>query len=136
MIGHADVDSGVYPQLLEAIKLHITDYGVREFFVGCHGGFDSMALRALKEARQAYPHIRRILVLAYHPAHLSTGIPEDVDESLYPFDTPVMPRYAIVKANRKMIERCDYLIAYVRHTGKARDFAAYAQRKGKRIHYI
>lgn len=136
MIGHADVDDGIYPILLAAIEQHIVQHGVNEFYIGHHGGFDRMALRALKESKKKYPQIRRILVLAYHPSLFSTEVMKDVDESVYPFDAPVMPRYAIVKANRKMIENCDHLIAYVRHTGKARDFAEYAMRRGKMIHYI
>lgn len=132
-IGHADAPESLLSSLTDEIERLIVQEDVSEFFFGNHGQFDSMARRALAEVKDKYPHIRRILVLAYHPSTLSAGIPKDVDESLYPFDERVMPRYAIPKANRRMIDACEYLIAYVRHTGKARDFLEYAQRKGKRI---
>lgn len=136
LIGHADTSEELYPALLEAIELHITNYGIREFFFGHHGGFDRLTLRVLKEAKIRHPEIQRILVLSYHPAQHTPLLPEDIDESYYPFDTPVPPRYAIPKANRRMIDRCSHLIVYAAHPGKTRDFAAYAQQKGKKIQYI
>lgn len=132
-IGHADAQESLLPILTEEIERLVVEEDVKEFFFGNHGNFDSMVRRALAKVKVKHPHIRRILVLAYHPSTLSAEIPKDVDESLYPFDERVMPRYAIPKANRRMIDDCRYLIAYVRHTGKARDFLEYAQRKGRNI---
>ena len=135
-IGHADASEELYPALLEAIELHITSYRIKEFFFGYHGGFDRLTLRALKDAKIRHPEIQRILVLSYHPAQHTLLLPKDIDESFYPFDAPVPPRYAILKANRHMIDRCSHLIVYAAHPGKTRDFAAYAQQKEKKIQYI
>lgn len=135
-IGHADAPSGIFPELTACIEHLITQHHVTEFFFGWHGSFDRLVLRALQENKARHPQIRRVLVLAYHPSQLSTALPTSVDESVYPFDGAVPPRFAISKASQKMIQQCDYLIAYVRHTGKARDFLEYAQRKQKRIFTI
>ena len=126
-LGHADTPSDIYPDLLASIKHHITEYGVTEFFVGNHGAFDRLALRALREAKAAYPHICLIHVQPYHPG-MNPAEPDGFDESFYPFDAPVHPRFAISKANKKMIETCDFLIAYVWHSGRSRSFFEYAQR--------
>lgn len=128
-IGHADAREEIFPELIHLIEQHITEYGVHTFFFGNHGNYDRLVLRALRDVKERYPHIRRIMVLAYHPtgnAHFST---EDADELFYPFEEAVLPRFAILEANKRMIRDCDYLIAYVWHTGKSRDFLEYAQKR-------
>jgi len=70
-----------------------------------------------------------VLLAPYHPALRPMPCPAGFDGIIYPFEQRVPPKYAIIQANKKMIERCDYLIAYVRHPGKARDFLAYALRQ-------
>jgi len=127
-LGHADTSSDLYPVLLCAIERHITEYGVTEFFVGNHGAFDRLALRALTEAKTAHPHIRLIHVQPYHPG-LNPPNPDGFDEHFYPFDAPVHPRFAISKANKRMIEACDFLIAHVWHSGRSRAFFESAQRR-------
>ena len=126
-LGHADASSDIYPKLLSSIERHITQYGVTEFFVGNHGAFDRLSLHALKEAQSSHPHIRLIHVQPYHPG-MNPSVPEGFDESFYPFDIPVHPRFAISKANKRMIETCDFLIAYVWHSGRSRAFFEYAQK--------
>lgn len=131
-IGHKDASSSIYPALLFQTEKLIVNQGVSEFYVGRYGSFDAMALRALAFPKPQYPLIHRILVTPYHPAQHPIEKPENCDELYYPFEEPVMPRYAIVRANRKMIDACDYLIAYAEHTGKARDFLQYARRRESR----
>jgi len=127
-LGHADAPSSLYPDLLAAIKHHITEHSVTEFFAGQHGAFDRLALRALREAKTRYPHIRLIHVQPYHLG-LNPTSADGFDESFYPFEMPVHPRFAISKANHKMIETCDFLIAYVWHSGRSRAFFEYAKRQ-------
>jgi len=132
LIGHADAPPQILPVLMDSIERHIVEYGVYEFFCGNHGGFDRLVFRALTIIRQRYPHIRRILVTPYHADSKRLENEEMADELYYPFKKTVMPRYAIVKANYKMIEFCDYMIVYVCHTGKARDYLEYAEGKSKK----
>lgn len=136
-IGHKDAPSLLYPSVLFQTEKLITEHNVSEFYVGHYGRFDAMALRALTFLKPQYPHIRRILVTPYHPAQRPIEKTDDFDELFYPFEEPVIPRYAISRANRKMIDSCNYLIAYAEHTGKARDFLQYARRReSKGLLYI
>jgi len=130
-LGHADTPSDIYPDLLASIERHITEYGVTEFFLGHHGAFDRLALRALKEAKVHHPDIHIIHLQPYHPG-LNPTHPDGFDESFYPFDTPVHPRFAISKANKRMIETCDFLIACVWHSGRSRPFFEYAQKRAEK----
>ena len=54
-IGHREASEEVFPVLAEAVERHITQYGVTEFFVGCYGGFDRLAARAVIAAKQRHP---------------------------------------------------------------------------------
>ena len=128
-IGHKDASSLLYPALLVQIEKLITEYGVSEFYVGHYGSFDAMTLRALTSLKLQYPHIRRILVTPYHPAQRPIKKTDDFDDLYYPFEEPVIPRYAISRANRKMINSCNHLIAYAEHAGKAYDFLQYARKR-------
>lgn len=131
-IGHKDTPPSIYPALLFQTEKLIVDQGVSEFYVGHYGSFDAMALRALTFLKPQYPHIRRYVVTPYHPAERPIEKPSNCDELFYPFEEPVPPRYAIVRANRRMIDACDYLIAHAEHTGKARDFLQYARQRESR----
>ncbi|MGO5116663.1 hypothetical protein ACTQ33_17030 [Candidatus Avoscillospira sp. LCP25S3_F1] len=54
-IGHRDAPSTIFPILLETVERHITEYGIREFFVGRYGQFDSMAANAVIAAKRNAP---------------------------------------------------------------------------------
>jgi len=54
-IGHSDAPQSVYPELVEAVERHITEYSVTDFRVGNYGAFDRMAARAVKEAKASHP---------------------------------------------------------------------------------
>ena len=132
LMGHKDTPSEIFPILTDSIEKHITQYGVKEFFFGNHGNFDSMAVRALTLLKHRYPHIRRILIEPYHPALTGKMSIEAADELFYPFEKPVIPQYAVLKANDKMIDLCDDMIVYVGHTGKSKDCFEYAKRRSKK----
>lgn len=48
------------------------------------------------------------------------------DGTLYVLDYPAPKRLAIVKSNRLMIDRSDFLITYVSGPGNSRNFLEYA----------
>ena len=126
----------VYPTLLETIERHITEYGVSEFVVGQYGNFDRLVIRALSQAKRAHPDITLMLMTPYYPVNRKVDLPEEFDALFYPPDLETVPkRLAIVRANRYMVERSDFLIAYVRHpASNARELLEYAgtgKRKGK-----
>lgn len=125
-----------YPALLETIEHHITEYGVAEFVVGQYGNFDRLVIRALSQAKRAHPDITLMLMTPYYPVNRKVDLPEAFDALFYPPDLEAVPkRLAIIRANRYMVERSDFLIAYVRHpASNAKELLEYAgtgKRKGK-----
>ena len=102
-----------------------------EFIVGMYGNFDRMAARAVREEKHSYPEIKLSLLVPYHPAELKPEICTGYDDLYYPAGMEKTPRrYAIVKANRKIISSVDYLIAYVAHpASNALKFLQYAKRR-------
>ena len=130
-IGHREASEEIFPELAEAVERHIVDYGVTEFIVGNYGGFDRMAARAVISAKALYPGITLLLLLSYHPAERPIETPPGFDGTFYPPGMESVPRrYAIVRANRYMIDHVDYLIAYAWHPGSnARNLVDYAQKK-------
>lgn len=131
-IGHRDSSEGLYPLIIREVERHIVEYDVREFIVGRYGLFDSMAARAVQEMKGRYPGVRLALLLAYLK---NEALPKGFDESVYPEGMEYVPkRLAIIRANRAMVDRCDYVIACVsRNYGGAWQCLEYAKRKGKRI---
>lgn len=91
-----------------------------------------MAAKAVISAKAVHPGITLLLLLPYHPAERPVKLPPGFDGTFYPPGMESVPRrYAIVRANRYMIDHVDYLIAYAWHpASNARDMVAYAQRKG------
>lgn len=62
------------------------------------------------------------------------SMPDGFDGTVYPPGMESVPhRFAILKANRDVVDHADYLIAYVRHpASNARKLMEYAQRHEKR----
>ncbi len=133
--GHRDAPSTIEPYLRAAIIDLIESKGVKLFYVGNQGAFDRTAIRVLRGLKEEYPQIQYYVVLAYVPHNKERLGLEDSDSTIYPEcldKTP--PKYAIIKRNRWMIERADFVITYVTHiTGGAADFKALAERKGKTV---
>ena len=131
-IGHRDARDDIFAELTRVVRLHAEIYNVNEFIVGRYGSFDRMAANAVREIKKSYPEIRLTLLCPYHPATRQSKLPEGFDSAWYPFDKAVPQRLAIILANEKAIEMCDYLIAYVNRPGKSRDFLELAIRKEKK----
>ena len=127
-IGHRETPDRVYPTLLETIERHITEYGVAEFVVGQYGNFDRLVIRALSQAKRAHPDITLMLMTPYYPVNRKVDLPEAFDALFYPPDLETVPkRLAIIRVNRYMVERSDFLIAYVRHpASNAKELLEYA----------
>lgn len=114
--GHRDTSSEVYPSLVAEVEHHITKFGVTDFYVGHYGAFDSMAARAVIEAKKRHPKVRLTMLLPYHPTIRPVETPKGFDGSYFPEGqekTP--PRTAILRANEHMIRNSDYLICFVKH---------------------
>ena len=133
-IGHREADERLLPRLELVIDWLIREDGVRYFYVGGYGSFDRLAAAAVRRMKQKYPDITLMLVLPYHPAERPTEAPNGFDGTYHPDGLASTPkRYAIVRANRIMIDTCDWLICYVRHgAGNSRKLLEYAQRRAAR----
>lgn len=117
--------------LTEAVERHIVQYGVTEFVVGQYGAFDHLAARVVREAKQRHPEVSLVLLLPYYRPEKIDG---EWDCLFYPPGMEKVPkRLAIVRANRYMLDYCDYLIAYAKYPGNSRDVMEYARKRGKHI---
>jgi hypothetical protein len=132
-IGHREASSAVLPALMKAIEQHIVEYSVTEFIVGNYGGFDHMAAKAVIAAKERHPGITLSMLIPYHPAERPVVLPQGFDNTFYPPRMEKVPRrYAIIRANRYMVDHVDYMIAYVWHpASNARDLVEYAQKREK-----
>ena len=133
-IGHREAFEELLPALQKAVEIHITEYGVQEFIVGHYGGFDRLASRAVREAKQWYPEIRLLMLLPYHPTERPAETPKGFDSTYYPPGMERVPRqYAIVRANQYMVDHVDFLIAYAwHHDSNALELVEYAKTRERR----
>ena len=133
-IGHREAPEDVAADLASEVRRHITELGVTEFIVGHYGRFDSMAGQAVIAAKREFPHIRLLQLIPYHPAEAPVDLPEGYDGTYYPPGMESVPRrFAIVRANRYMVDHTDYLIAYAWHpASNARELVEYAEARQKR----
>ena len=133
-IGHREANERLLPRLELEIERLITKEQVRFFYVGGYGGFDQIAATAVKRAKKKYPDITLMLVLPYHPAERPIEKPPGFDGTYYPEGLENTPRpFAIVKANQRMVDNCDWLVCYVRHgASNSKSLLAYAQRREKK----
>lgn len=129
-IGHREAPESLVPFLAEAIERHISEMGVTEFVVGAYGAFDRMAARQLAEMKKRYSEINIMLLTPYHPAERKANLPKGFEMSFYPPGMERVPkRFAIVRANRYMIEHSDHIIAFVWHSASnARELLDYARK--------
>ena len=138
-IGHKEADERLLPALKKAIEQLIAE-NVLYFYVGGYGGFDRIAGMAVKAVKKQYPDITLHLVLPYHPAERSVEPPPGYDGTYYPEGLEGIPRqYAIVRANKILVDTSDWLIAYVRHgASNSQKILEYAKRREKKglIHVL
>ena len=132
--GHSDSPLHIRPQL-KRLVLSLIESGVREFYVGDKGNFDLMAASVLREIYRENHSISYSVVLSYLPAKPDYLQNSDYIETMYPEGLEKVPlRYAIVWRNKWMLQKCDYVICYVKYTwGGAYKFVELAEKKGKTV---
>lgn len=133
-IGHRETDLALLPEIKAAAERLIQQQQVSDFYVGMYGNFDRLSGEAVIQLKRDYPGVRLFLVIPYHPADRPIEAPPGYDGTFYPEGMEaVSRRYAIVKANRMMIDTCDWLVAYVTHTiSNAHNLLEYAMRQQKK----
>ena len=116
---------------LERVTENLIVNGAEKFYLGGYGAFDRLAASVLAEQKKRYPQIELVLILPYLNRRKDIS---PCDSSLYPPLESVPRRYAILRRNEWMIQRCDVLVAYVTHGwGGAARTLAYARKKKKTI---
>ena len=133
-IGHREANESLLPKLREVIAHLIMEENVRYFYVGGYGGFDRISAHAVIDAKKKYTDITLMLVLPYHPAERPVETPHGFDGTYYPEGLEKVPKqFAIVRANKIMVNTSDWLVCYVRHgVSNSRNLLEYAQRREKK----
>ena len=139
--GHREVyQANISDSLDEAISKIIECDDSFRFLVGGMGNFDGMCSSAVRRAKKKFPgkQISLELVLPYLTHELNNN--KDFYEASY--DDVVIPielagvhyKSAIGKRNRWMVEKSDWLVAFVyRDFGGAYTTLRYAEKKGLQI---
>lgn len=130
-VGHRDCPVTIKPLLTDTINKYIKEYGVTNFVTGNYGTFDHLAAATVALAREQYSQVHLTMLIPYHPSQDKNGLPFGFDGSYYPEGLEFIPKpFAIVKANRHMVDYSQYIIAYVnRTTGNSQKLYKYAKRK-------
>ncbi len=137
--GHAQfIASAEHEQkILAFLEEKVADRDADMYFGG-YGDFDRFAYGYCKKFKETHPKVTLIFVTPYlsveyqknHPDHQRTRY----DSILYPDIEDKPKRYAITYRNRYMVEKADYVVAYVSHDwGGAYATYKYAKRKRKEI---
>ncbi len=131
--GHSKVIQLNETDLKLAIVDMIVNKNVNRFYVGNNGEFDSLVRKCLKEVKNEFPDIDYSVVLAYMPGRNNGTVYEDYSDTIiFEGMEKVLPKYAIIERNKRMIEKSDYVITYVKRAGGgAARFKEFAEKKGK-----
>ena len=131
--GHRDCPRASKAKLREVLIDLIENHNVDMFYVGHQGAFDALVGGVLQELAQEYPHVQYAVVLAYMPSE-SSGLVDYSDTMLPEGIELVHPRYAISWRNNWMLQKADFVVAYVGHSwGSAAQYVQKAVRSGKTI---
>ena len=109
-----------------------------DMYLGGYGDFDGFAYDCCMKYKKNHPKVSLVFVtpymtLEYQKNHLGYQNTR-YDSILYPEIEDKPLRFAIVYRNRYMVEKADYIVAYVSHDwGGAYTTYKYAKRKGKEI---
>lgn len=130
--GHSNAVQIDESKFRNAVVDLIVNKGVKTFYVGNNGNFDCFVRKILKRIKAEFPEIEYYVVLAYMPIEKNDLIEDYSDTVYWEGMEKILPRYAIVERNKRMIERSDYVITYVkRKGGGAARFKELAEKKGK-----
>jgi len=129
--GHRTVTQNIRDELFSQISYLIESCGVDTFWVGHQGSFDETVISVLESIKKVYPCISCNIVLSNlrkannSSLGLDTVFPEELEGSI--------PRFAIDKRNRWMIEHSDFAITYVMRDGGAQKYKDILLKKNKTV---
>lgn len=140
--GHARFsESEEYEQKILAFLEEKVGDQVADMYLGGYGGFDSFAYGCCKKFKEKHPKSSLIFITPYLTEEYQKNHLEyqkkRYDSIIYPEIENKPKRYAITYRNKYMVEKADFIVAYITHDwGGAYKTYQYAKRKKKPIFNI
>lgn len=134
--GHSNYTSSLEDEerLLKVLEIVARDKQVM-FYLGGYGGFDSFARKCARRYKQRHKNAKVIFIAPYLGKWLNERkeiLQKHYDEIIYPEIENVPKKFAIIKRNEWMVDRADYVFAYVsKHYGGAYRTLLYAHKHKK-----
>ena len=129
-IGNAEDEERLLALLESVVKGKPVD-----FYLGGYGNFDEFALGCTKKYKRLHPNARLVLIIPYlYPLskERQDTLSKSYDEILYPALESVPQKFAVIKRNEFMVNKADYIFAYVRtYYGGAYRMLLYAHKHKK-----
>ncbi len=112
-----------------------------DFYLGGYGAFDNFAYSCCKKYKENHSNVSLIFVSPYMTVEYQKNHLEyqktRYDCIVYPEIENKPPKFAIYYRNRYMVEKADYILAFVKYDfGGAYQAYKYAKRKGKQIYNL
>ena len=105
-----------------------------EFYLGCYGGFDLLAVRCCRKLKENYESIKLSFITPYMDKNYLKRAENRFDEIIYPELETVPKKFAIIKRNEWIAKNCDLLICFVDYGwGGAFRTYSYAKKLNKKI---
>ena len=137
--GHAHfIPTKEYEQkLFDLLERRVGDQAA-DMYLGGYGEFDDFAYTCCKRYQEKHPNTKLVFVTPYlsdtYLHNYSEMQGKTYDFILYPEIETIPKRYAITYRNRYMIEKADFVIAYVMHAyGGAYKAYEYAVKRKKEV---
>ena len=89
------------------------------FYLGGYGTFDWIALRACQKYKESHPASQLLFIAPYYGEEYFESKEryiKECDDIIYPEVEKTPKRFAISKRNEWMVNKADYVIAYVNHS--------------------
>ena len=106
-----------------------------DFYLGGYGNFDAFAKNCAKKYKENHPDAKLIFITPYLGQWLDDRkeyLEKEYDEIIYPEIEKAIPKFAISKRNEWMVNKADYIIAYVQtHYGGAYNALLYSHKHKK-----
>ena len=106
-----------------------------DFYLGGYGKFDCFAYKCAKKYKQKHFNARLVFITPYLDNWLNKRkeeLEEAYDFIVYPEIENVPKKFAILKRNEWMVNKSDFIFAYVRtHYGGAYKILLYAKKRKK-----
>lgn len=119
-------------QKLKAVVRDLIQEGTDTFWLGGYGEFDTLAEDVVRELKAEFPHIKKVLALAYLPKNKEDYQYKSqfYDDLFYPEGVEIGPKkFAIPRRNKYMAENADYIVAYLNTKSGGAFYAVQIARK-------